>query len=416
MSERSDLLLLSIDRFSTIRIALVPKRHLGSYYDRAKVVGTLANASHMICSPGGELFCVRGDDLYRGPIPSKEGVDWFSVAKRVGKSEWYKPKIMFFHPNGELYCTTHTGELHKGPQPDNENVPWLYEQSTEIGTKGWDQCEAAFFHPDGDLYAVPKADSIIKAKPPTKQDFSEWNKTTIMAGGSGWLKLTYFMSFLPEGKLMCVQKENGNMYSGFIAEDGTYTDNADYLGHSFNIFPFLSLTKDKTISSIINFMFLPERGHRSSESAEVIEERVYNNRKSSAPLKHTFAFDKTVKSTSTFSHEHGFSIEIGASLKFKAGVPFIAETEATVHINASTTHNWSFTETNETEERFSSSSNMEVPPGLAVRVVASVMKANLIVPYRARVRTMFGFEAEVEGTWNGATHYNLMVTQEDYNK
>ncbi|KAM4048759.1 uncharacterized protein ACNLHF_001268 [Anomaloglossus baeobatrachus] len=172
--------------------------------------------------------------------------------------------------------------------------------------------------------------------------------------------------------------------------------------------------KDKRIRNIISFDFIPERAERSSESAEVIEERVYDNRKSTTPLKQLFAFDKTVKSSSSFSQDHGFTIEVGVSLTFKAGIPFIVGTKGTVNINTSTTHNWSFTKTNETEVKFSSSSEVEVPPGKAIRVVASVVKADINVPYKMRVRTIFGFESELEGTWNGVTHYNLMVTQEDY--
>ncbi|KAM4050930.1 uncharacterized protein ACNLHF_019835 [Anomaloglossus baeobatrachus] len=414
MSQLSDTLLLAVENNGVIRIGLPPKKKLGGYYERSTIIGKLENASHVICSPEGELFCVRGSDLYRGPLPSKEGVDWFSMARRVGKSEWNSFKTLFFHPNGELYGTTHDGEFHKGPQPDNEKVPWMYEQATQIGASGWNQCEALFFHPDGDLYSVTTTDKIVKGKPPTIH--IEWLKTSKLVGESSWLNLTHFISFSPKGKLWSVEKWNGIIYKGFIPEDGRYIDNAENLGRDYHIFRFLAFTKDKTIRNIINFTFLPERAQRSSESAEVIEERVYDNRKSTTPLKHTFAFDKTVKSSSSFSQDHGFTVEVGASLTFKAGIPLIAETEASVHINTSTTHNWNFTETNETEVKFSSSSNVEVLSGKAIRVVASVVKAELIVPYRARVRTLFGSETEVEGTWNGAALYNLMVTQEDYNK
>ncbi|KAM4048760.1 uncharacterized protein ACNLHF_002080 [Anomaloglossus baeobatrachus] len=347
-------------------------------------------------------------------MPTKEGVDWFSTARRVGLHEWNQWKILCFHPNGELYGITHNGKFHKGPQPDNENLPWMYEQSTEIGGKDWNQCVTIFFHPNGDLFAVTSEDRIQESKPPTSQNFWDWNKTAMVFGRGGWLDLTYFMAFNTKEKLWSVQKWNGDMYSGIMQNDGRYLYHADYLGNSYNQFRFLSLAKDKTIRNIISFKFLPELADRVSSSVEVIEERVYNNRKSRNALNHTFGFEKTLKSCSSFSQEHGFTIEVGASVTFKAGVPCIAEVEGTVNINASTTHNWSFMETNETEVKFSSSSEVEVPPGEAIRVVASVMKAELNVPYKVRVRTVFGFESEVEGMWKGATHYNLMVTQEDY--
>ncbi|KAG8540248.1 hypothetical protein GDO81_019659, partial [Engystomops pustulosus] len=125
-------------------------------------------------------------------------------------------------------------------------------------------------------------------------------------------------------------------------------------------------------------------------------------------------FDKTVKISSSFTHEHGFTVKVGTEVSFTAGIPLIAESKTSIKIDTTTTHTWSFTKTNETEVRFSSSSDVEVPPGKAIRVVASVVKADLVVPYRARVRTIFGLETEVQGVWNGASLYNLKVTQKDY--
>ncbi|KAM4053236.1 uncharacterized protein ACNLHF_005964 [Anomaloglossus baeobatrachus] len=414
MSSIPDSLLLAIENDGTIRLAVAPKPYLKKFHERSKVVGKLENASHVICSPEGEVFSVRGEDLYRGPMPTKEGVDWFSTARRVGTHEWNQWKILFFHPNGELYGVTHDGKLHKGPQPDNENLPWMYEQSTEIGGKDWNQCATLFFHPNGDLYSVTSEDRFQTAKPPTSQNFWDWNKTASVYGRGWWLDLTYFMAFSTKGKLWSVQKYNGTMYKGFMSNDGRYKDNAEYLGKEYNHFRFLSLAKDKTIRSIISFKFLPEHAEQISSSVEVIEERIYDNRKSRNALNHTFGFCKTLKSCSSFSHDHGFTVEVGSSLTFKAGIPCIAETETTININTSTTNNWSFMETNETEVTFSSTSEVEVPPGEAIRVVGSVRKAELNVPYEVKVRTLFGFQTQLEGIWKGATHYHLMVSQQDY--
>ncbi|XP_073416011.1 uncharacterized protein [Dendrobates tinctorius] len=414
--EHPETLLLTIGKDGTMRIGLPPRDPQDDYSHRAAVVGKLGNASHVTCSPEGELFCVRDKDLYKGPVQSKEGVDWFSEARRVGRCEWSEYKILFFHPNGELYGTTKSGDFYKGPQPDNENIPWMYGQATLIGTSGWEKCEALFFNECGDLYAVTKQDIIVKSKPPTQESyFKDWMQTVTVAGRGGWHDLTHFMSFCPGGNLWCVDKGKGNIYSGSLPNNGTYLESAEKLGCYYNTFPYLAFTKDKTIGKIISFEFLPEKAKTSAENPEVIEERVYDNRTSSSTLKHCFTFDKTEKSSSSFSQEHGFKIETGMSIKFKAGIPFIAQIETGVTINIGTTHTWSFTETNETEVTFSSSSQVDLPAGKAIRMVASVVKAKLIVPYRAKVCTLFGFEAEIEGTWNGVSLYNLMVIQEDYN-
>ncbi|XP_056408943.1 tachylectin-2-like, partial [Hyla sarda] len=343
-------LLLAVSTDGTIKVGLPPADYSDSFYDRAAVLGKLEKASHVICSPEGELFCVRDGDLYRGPLPSKIDLDWFSIARRVGKGEWRKVKILFFHQNGEMFCVTNNGEFYKGPQPDNENVSWMYGQATKIGINGWEQCEALCFHPDGSLYIVNKEDRIVTGKPPTtSQEYWDWLKSATVAGGCNWFKLTHFMAFDSDGKLWTVNKNNGNFYRGYIPSDGRYIDNAEKLGYSYHIFRFLSFTKDKTISSIIRLQFLPEQGQRDSQSAEVIAVQNFDNKHSLVPLKHNFTFEKTIKVSSSFSHQHGFTFAIGGSMKFTAGIPGIAQNEIGVTIDVSTTHEWNFTDTNETE-------------------------------------------------------------------
>ncbi|KAG9466607.1 hypothetical protein GDO78_016361 [Eleutherodactylus coqui] len=275
-----------------------------------------------------------------------------------------------------------------------------------------------FFDPHGNLYTVDIENRLMRGEPlTTGQNFNQWRSRSTVIGQGGWLENLSFMSFGPDGKLWGAEGENGNLYRGAVSGDGRYVDSAARIGHYYNQFQFLCFTKDKTIRNIMSFEFLPDRGQRISESPEVIEERIYDNRRSSIVLKHTFSFDKTVKESSAFSHEHGFTFEAGTVFTVKAGMPAItAEAEATVQMTQNTSRNWSFTKTNETEVKFSSSSDVEVPPGRAIRMVASVVKAELIVPYKAKVRTLFGFETEIEGTWAGATHYNLMVVQEDYSR
>ncbi|XP_075040192.1 uncharacterized protein LOC142100085 [Mixophyes fleayi] len=412
MASTPESVMLAIQNDGTVKIGLLPINRQDSFYERAAIVGYLKNVSRIACSPDGELFCVRGTDLYRGPIPGNN-VDWFSVARRVGKSVWSTFKIIFFHPNGDLYGTTSDGHFYKGPKPDNENVSWPYKQATLIGEKHWNQFDALFFDPKGVLYAVTN-DKFVKADPPSAP--MDWLKSSTVVGGCDWFRMTHFMAFSSDGKLCCVAKDDGTLYRGSIPEDGRYKDNADKLGSRYNMFPFLSFTVDKTIHNIISFSFLPEKGERVSETPEFIQEEIADNRKSSSVLKHNFTVDKTIKQSSTFTHEHGFTVLIGGELEFKAGIPCIAETGAKIKLDLSTTHKWSFTETNETSHSFSSTTAVELQPGKAIRMVASVVKAKINVPYRARVRTVCGFEAEIEGMWNGVSHYNMMVTQEDYNK
>ncbi|XP_063315846.1 tachylectin-2-like [Pelobates fuscus] len=409
-----DTILFAVNKSSFAKAGLPPKNIMDSFDARASTVGKLNNVTKIVFSPEGELFAVCGGDLYTGSMPSEENLDWFSKARRVGKFDWNKFKFLLFNPNGLLYAVTKDGELYKGPKPDNENVSWLYGQATKIGIRSWNRFDALFFDPKGIMYAVTDDDRLVMRSPPTGPD-DRWLDTSTTIGNKGWRILTHFMAFSPEGDLWCVDSNNGNIYKGRAPtkDDTAYIDKAEKLGWDYNTFPLLSFTIDKTLKSIVSFEFLPDSGKIISQGNEVVQSQIYNN-KSSVPLKHTFSFSKTITETSTFTHEHGFSIDIGAEISFKTGVPFIAEGGVKISVNMSTTHTWTFTETNTTQTSFSSSSDVEVPGGKSIRMVASVTKGQMDVPYRAKIRTMFGYETYIEGIWKGVNHYDLMVTQEEY--
>ncbi|CAH2299282.1 Hypothetical predicted protein [Pelobates cultripes] len=396
------------------RAGLPPKNLLDNFDARSSIVGKLNNVSKIAFNPEGVLFAVRGTELFMGAMPSNPNLDWFSTAKRVGKTDWDGFKCLFFDPNGLLYAATKKGEFYKGPAPSNENVSWLYGQATKIGTAGWNTFDALFFDPKGILYAVTGDDKLVTRSPPTKPD-DNWLDSSKTIGKGGWRILTHFMAFTLESDLWCVDSKNGSIYKGpapTIA-DTNYIEKAEKLGWGYNVYPLLSFTIDKTMQSIVSFEFLPDSGKILSQGTEVVQTQIYNN-KSSTPLKHTFSFSKTMTESSTFSQEHGFTVSVGAEMGFKAGVPFIGEMETKISINMSTTHNWNFTKTNETQTTFSSSTDVEVPGGQSIRMVASVTKGEMDVPYCAKIRTLFGYETTVKGTWKGVTHYNLMVSQENY--
>ncbi|XP_063313626.1 tachylectin-2-like [Pelobates fuscus] len=396
------------------RVGLPPRDPLDGFNDRSKIVGKLNNVSKIAFNPEGVLFAVRGTELFAGALPSNPNLDWFSTAKRVGKTNWDGLKFLFFDPNGILYVVTKKGEFFKGPAPSNENVSWLYGQATKIGNQCWNEFDALFFDPKGIMYAVTKEEKLVMRSPPTKPD-DNWLASSTTIGNRGWRILTHFMAFSPEFDLWCVDSKNGNIYKGPAptVTNAGYLKYAQKLGWDYNMYPLLSFTIDKTIQSIVGFEFLPGSGKILSQGTEVVQSQIYVN-KSSTPLKHNFSFSKTMTESSTFSQEHGFTVSVGAEMGFKAGVPFIGETELKISINASTTHTWNFTKTNETQTTFSSSTDVEVPGGHSIRMVASVVKGEMDVPYRAKVRTLFGYESYIEGLWKGVTHYNLMVSQEDY--
>ncbi|KAM4807597.1 uncharacterized protein WCC33_003288 [Rhinophrynus dorsalis] len=362
------------------------------------------------------MYVVRNDELYTGPMPTFGNHDWFSAAKRVGRYEWNNYAFLFFHPTGLLYVVTKGGELYKGPAPHNENLSWIYRQATLIGRSKWNEFKALCFNPYGHLFGVTNTDRLVGGNPPANADVS-WLLHCQQYGSGGWITLSKFLGFTPDNSLWCVNKDNGNIYKGPLpGTDPSYLNRAQMLGWNYNKFKFLALTNDKTIQTILNFEFLPESGKILSQSNEVVEEKIYDNRKSSSTLNHTFTFNKTLTESSEFAHDHGFSVASGIEVTFKGGIPHVAEGGLSLSVKTTTTHNWKFNEKNETQVTFSTSTSVELEGGKAIRIVASVMKAKMDVPYRANVRTIFGNEVVIHGTWRGSRHYNLKVSQEDYTK
>uniref|UniRef100_A0A8C5WCK9 Tachylectin 2 domain-containing protein n=1 Tax=Leptobrachium leishanense TaxID=445787 RepID=A0A8C5WCK9_9ANUR len=409
----SDTILFAV-RGSSASAGLPPKNIKDSFFDRSTIVGKLSNVSKIVFNPHGELFAVRGKELYRGSMPSNVDQDWFSTAKRVGKTNWDKLKFLLFDPQGVLYAVTKDGELYKGPAPSNENVSWLYGEATKVAISAWNNFDNLFFDLKGNLYAVTNEDKLVMGSPPTNPD-DRWFVSSTTVGKSGWRVLSHFMAVSPDEALWCVDSSNGNIYKGPIPtkDDTSYLDRAEKLGYSYNMYPLMSFTIDKTMLNIVSCEFLSELGKITSQTSEVVQTQIYVN-KSSSPLKHTFTFSKTLTEISTFSHDHGFTVAVGAETTFKAGFPFVAEAEYKISVNVSTTHNWNFKEENQTQTTFSSSTDVEVPAGCAIRMIASVTKGEMEVPYRMVIRTLFGYETTITGTWKGVNHYNLMVTQEDY--
>uniref|UniRef100_A0A8C5Q307 Tachylectin 2 domain-containing protein n=1 Tax=Leptobrachium leishanense TaxID=445787 RepID=A0A8C5Q307_9ANUR len=399
----------------TIGAGLPPNNKDDSYILRATPVGKLMKATKIFFSPEGEMFSVRGGDVYRGPIPSEQDLDWFSAAKKVGKVDWGNFKFLLFHPNGDLYVVTNNGDLYKGPAPTNENMSWLYRQATKIGSCTWNSLQALFFDPEGALYAVKSDGQLVMGDPPTSLE-DHWFDECISVSADDWSKLTHFISFSPEGELCCVNEDTGYMYKfpRTTIVKTTYSHHeAQSMGQGFKLGLLFAFTTDKIIHSIEHFEFIPESGAIVSKRPVVLKSQIYKN-EDDVPLKHTFSFSQTLNETSNFTHDHGFAVKEGAKITFDAGIPCVDKTGGQVSIKTNTIHTWNYTETNSNQASFSDTSDVLVPLHKSIRMTAWVRRAVLNVPYRAQVRTMFGNTATIEGTWKGICFYNMMVSQEDY--
>ncbi|XP_030053151.1 tachylectin-2 [Microcaecilia unicolor] len=408
------IILFAVDSDGHCKVGLPPANELDIFYDRCIDVGKLGNASHVFFSPDGQMYAVRGSELYAGPLIKSQSDNWWEKeAIRVGKTDWDKFSIIFFHPDGTLYATTKKGKFFKGPVPKNENVSWLYSQASEIGSNGWDAFLTLFFDPEGMLYAVLNNGKLLKRRPPTKLD--PWYHTSEVIGDSGWKDLCHFISFSPDGNLWCVTQKDGKICTGKPPANAQvkWPESAKMLGWDYNRYKFISFTRDKTVQKLLNLDFLVDDGKILSVGKELLEEQVYENT-SSIPLNASFSFTKTIKSESSFAHEHGFTIDVGAEMSFTTGIPIIEQMGVKITMNMSTTHTWNFNKINSTQSEFSRTSTFQVPPGKGIKQTAIIQRARMDVPYQAKVRTLFDYETTLCGTWKGASVYNLIVKQEDY--
>uniref|UniRef100_A0A8C5P928 Aerolysin-like C-terminal domain-containing protein n=1 Tax=Leptobrachium leishanense TaxID=445787 RepID=A0A8C5P928_9ANUR len=149
---------------------------------------------------------------------------------------------------------------------------------------------------------------------------------------------------------------------------------------------FIAFAIDTTLRSIERFDFLPESAKIVSMSPDLLTSETYIN-ESSQMLRYTFSVYKEVTQSGSFSQGHSFMVE--TSITFSAGIPVI-NVNGSVSIDTSKTETWNFTQTNEKKETFSGKSDVTVLPHSAIRVKASVTKGEILVPYRATIRTIFG--------------------------
>uniref|UniRef100_A0A8C5PCD4 Tachylectin 2 domain-containing protein n=1 Tax=Leptobrachium leishanense TaxID=445787 RepID=A0A8C5PCD4_9ANUR len=422
MEPTPDTILVAITKRPNICRAGLPPNHINDDYPaRSTAVGKIDLVRRLAFSPAGELFATRGKDLYRGPMPSDPNADWFSTAKRVDTVDWDTIGIMLFHPDGTMYVVTNNGTFYKGPPPDNDKVSWMYQEATIVGQRFWETLHTVFFDNDGMLYAVTREGRLVARRPPVSAG-DPWLSQAVIVGGGDWRNLCGFISFSPDGYLWCVNIKNGDCFRGLPPtrqdppsrqDPNSYIKNAQQLGRNYNRFPIFAFTIDRMMKSILSFEFLPDLGEVLSLDTEVMYTQVYTN-SSSTTLYHTFSFSETVTETSTFSQQHGFTVAFGAEMHFKAGIPILLEYETKISIDMSTTHTWTLTETNTVQRTFTSSTKVVVPAKSSIRMTATIQKGQMNVPYRAKIRTMFGSEAFIEGIWKGVTYYHLMVSQEDY--
>lgn len=122
------------------------------------------------------------------------------------------------------------------------------------------------------------------------------------------------------------------------------------------------------------------------------------------------SFSKATTQTSRFEHSIGFSVGITTSASFNA--PFVGEVG--VEVSASVDNTWTYGQEHSESKTWTATFPVNVPAGKVFSAIASVKRAELVVPY---VGTVY-FEGttitkKVYGTYKGVDVFNMHYTVKD---
>ncbi|XP_069488436.1 uncharacterized protein [Ambystoma mexicanum] len=406
-----DSVLFTHDCKNTCRIGLPPVATEDLYHERAIKLGKLEPIHHITFNPKGQMFVTRGKELYKGPTPSTPWENWFEQAKCVGRSVWDSFHILCFSPAGDLYALTREGILYKGPEPDNEHVPWLYSRAKKIDNLSQHSIGGLFFDPDGTLYGI--VGEQLRRSPPLYNVDKDWLQNSIVVGASGWDRLSN-VRFSYDGNLWCIS-HSGDLLTAPPPTDPNedWKSTARTVGTGYLSYGYMSMIRDTTIKRVLHIEFLTDTGKVLSIEPMLVQEQTYNNKDSTTPMKELFEVNRVLVSESTFGQEHGFEFSAKAETTFETGIPLAMKGMVHLSAKATNSHTWNFTETNRVETRFKRTSEVEVPPGKAVLWKAVAKKATMDIPYEATVLTVFGNEETIYGTWKGASIFDKKVKQVD---
>ena len=110
-----------------------------------------------------------------------------------------------------------------------------------------------------------------------------------------------------------------------------------------------------------------------------------------------------VSNSSSFEHQHGFQITVGT--EFKAGFPCLAEGKVSVEV--STSHSWTWGETETYGQSYQAEFPVTAPPRSTVIAKALVWQQKLDVPYEMVIELGDGEIVKSTGIWKGVSTFNI---------
>ena len=204
-------------------------------------------------------------------------------------------------------------------------------------------------------------------------------------------------------------------YAGGITQDANHNGitvacyNAEFSNDVYTIRSSAFYQAEFRVAHICTLSFDIDEGDILSETPQFLKMETYDNRASRVDLNSNFEVSMEVAQVSSFTHAH--SLTIGADTTISARLPFFGGTDITISTHFSTEVSLT-TETMKTTS-YSTSSEVSVPAGKGIVKEALVQRANLDVPWTARIINGLGAVSNIGGQWRGVNTYNFRVTQRD---
>ena len=188
-----------------------PSTEQSEWRKAATVVSSdMGNFKFLFFDPDGNLYGVKGENLYTGPLPLNPQEPWLDSAKPVGANTWSSFNFLFFDNKGFLYgLHFENGTLHQRIPPVDKNDDWL-KTSKVIGTN-WRKFRFLFFMSNGELYGVQYGDDddLYRGSPPTHgMPLDDWFASSKLIAKGGFNVFQFMISPLKVIPLFCKTKQS----------------------------------------------------------------------------------------------------------------------------------------------------------------------------------------------------------------
>ena len=149
---------------------------------------------------------------------------------------------------------------------------------------------------------------------------------------------------------------------------------------------YYNIIAENEIEAVCDLTFDIDHGQMLSNTPEFLKIESYDNHASSVVLTDTFSVSKEIPTTSSFTHDHSFSI--GIEVTTEAKLPFFGGSE--IKVSASYSGGISMTEDTTNTVSYFRESSVEVPPGQGIMKEAIIQRATINVPWTANSGHMEG--------------------------